>query len=120
MLKENGIDARCVRGSGNLKDESGDILIHDVNGKWLMECKHWSQRTATPGEIRKAWIGICKQANKERCKPVLQLRINRKPNRYRVLLPSYGRLYEEPELWAEMSEKTFIMLMKDELRWDDD
>ena len=112
MLKDNGIDARCVRGSGNLKDESGDILVKGKGGTdWLIECKHWSTRTATPGKIRQAWEGIVKKANEEDSEPVLQLRINRKPNRYRVLVA----FYTDPKRWAEISEETFIYLIKEEL-----
>lgn len=116
MLKENGIDARCVRGSGNLKDESGDILVKTKEEDTLLiECKHWSQRTAKPGMIEKAWKGIHKQALKEGHRPVLQMRINRKPNRYRILIG----LYLDAGIWAEVSEETFIKLINGELRWDE-
>jgi len=103
-----------VRGSGNLKDESGDILVEGRDGSYLVECKHWSIHTAKPSEVRKAWLGICEKAKAEGHEPVLQLRINRRPNKYRLLMP----WQTDPQRWAEVSESTFLKILKGKVAWE--
>lgn len=122
LLRDSGVECKCIRGSGNLRDESGDILAKDSRGvKWLVECKHFNNATAKPSIVEQWWQGIVKAAILMDCRPALQMRENRRPDRYRLNFPPCRPRRWAVDLkgtfWVEVSGDTFMRILKGELAW---
>jgi hypothetical protein len=59
-------------GSGNTKDEKGDIITRC----FMIECKH--HRTFTDRELDKYWVKLTKEAAVEKKEPILIFKENRR------------------------------------------
>ena len=101
-FKEMGVPAACIRASGNLFDESGDLI---VDGRFCLECKH--HKAVMPAESRAWWLKICNEAKTMRMEPMLQIRENNRPDRWRLLYPGQT----DPELWMEIPSQTLLLLL---------